>query len=116
MEKGEVYPIAPIRVAIARELGADVIHRLHRASLARDLWILIGWPAINVALVFAMAKLPFGPLWLLCFVVQGIRLTYYLEISHDLLIHRRFGGRWLSSLLGVFYLAPTTYPFSGFYS
>jgi fatty acid desaturase len=108
--------LAKARQFITRELGTDVVQELHRPRLLNDAWILAGWPAVNIALLLAMARLPIGPAFAACFVLQGIRLTWYLEVPHDLFIHRRLGGKRLAAFLGLFYLAPVLYPFTGFSS
>ena len=108
-------PLAVARRALAKELGSATIARRHKASPLQDAIVLVGWPALTATLVWAAGTLPpFRPAWAACVVAQGIVLTWYLEVGHDLFLHRRLGGRRLSSVLGFLYLLPIFYSYTGF--
>jgi fatty acid desaturase len=92
------------RALIARELGADQLHRLHSRNLPLDLAAIFGSIALFLLLAWKLATGTVAdPLWWLWLVVQGDLVLVMAFINHDAFVHRKLLSprvRWiLSSVL-----------------
>lgn len=94
--------LAAVRRTIAKEIGKDALANFHRENLALDLLAVFGVMAFFGSMMSALALLPFGFLWCLCFVAQGFSLQWMALVSHDIFVHRGVGGKrwsWLGSMV-----------------
>lgn len=102
------YDIRGAARAIARELGAETIRGLHRASRALDALVFVGLWSVIASLFVGLGTLPVGPWWAALLVLQGFALQALAYLAHDLFVHRQAAGRWSASL-AAFCLAPLTF-------
>src|SRR5205823_5894510 len=72
------------RRLITRTLGIAAITRIHKQDPFLDWPAIIVQPAVFAIFVVALTRLPFGPLWLACFVLQGFLLQILGYTTHDL--------------------------------
>jgi fatty acid desaturase len=99
--------LAAARRAASKVLGPERVAALHRANPWLDGLTMVALPALTVGLVIVMARLRFfGPAWIAAFLFQGLVFTWYLEVAHDLFMHRRVGGRTFAPVLGFLYFLP----------
>jgi fatty acid desaturase len=94
------------RALIARELGAEQLHRLHAPNLALDLAAIFGLIGLFLACAWELATGDIHDvLWWVCFVVQGDVIVLMGILNHDVFVHRKLlpeRVRWvLSSILGA---------------
>jgi len=92
------------RAAIAGELGAGQLARLHAPNLALDLAAIFGSIALFLLFAWVLATgSAHSPIWWLCFVAQGDLVLVMAFINHDAFVHRKLLAprmRWvLSSIL-----------------
>lgn len=83
-----------VRRLFNRELGPENLKRLHKQNRFLDSSALVMMALAFLLLMAALALLPIGFLWLLCFVLQGFLLMNFGLAYHDLFMHRRaFRGK-----------------------
>ncbi|MCP5245507.1 MAG: fatty acid desaturase [Burkholderiales bacterium] len=87
-------------------LGREAILRLHKENHFYDALALISIWATFFVLMYLLASLPFGWIWLGCFILQGFVLQMLGFCSHDLFTHRRVGGQLVSRIGGMLCLTP----------
>ncbi len=97
------------RRAIARELGAATIARLHKQNPLFDWLAVIGLPCLFATFVVALVRLEFGIFWLTCFILQGFVIQAMAYAVHDLFVHRCVGGTRVGYVLGVLFDLPIFY-------
>lgn len=108
------YDLHAVRAAIKMELGTGTLRELHRESVLLDAaGVGAYWGAVVLFFVL-LAVLPFGLVWVLCFLLQGFALQCLGLLSHDAFIHRRIWGdrgSWVGAMISSFpvLLCPTWY-------
>lgn len=108
------YDLNAVRAAIKKQLGTETLRELHRESVLLDaVGVLAYWGTV-VLLFILLAVLPFGPVWVFCFLLQGFALQCLGLLSHDAFIHRRIWGdrgSWVGAMISSFpvLLCPTWY-------
>jgi fatty acid desaturase len=100
----ELLQLRAARALIARELGAEQLHRLHAQNRAIDLAAIFGLIGLFLACAWELATGSVrDPLWWLCLVVQGDAIVVMGILNHDVFVHRKLLPeriRWvLSSVL-----------------
>ncbi len=99
------------RKALTRALGVEQVRAWHQPSPWLDALTIVGGLGQMAVAVAGTALLPFGPLWLLCALIQPVLLYQWTMISHDLFAHRQVGGSfwaWVGSM--VFTIPRLTLP------
>lgn len=94
--------LALVRSHLQAALGRDAIADLHQKRPLLDTLAVIVSVSLFLLNAAALATLPFGALWLFCFVLQGFLLQLLGLVSHDLFVHRRVWGAtgsWLASIV-----------------
>lgn len=103
----QLRDLAAARRLASKELGPERVRALHRANPWLDALTMVALPSLTVGTLIAMAHLRFfGPAWIAAFLFQGLVFTWYLEVAHDLFMHRRVGGRTFAPVLGFLYFLP----------
>jgi fatty acid desaturase len=102
--RSELLQLRAARALIARELGAEQLHRLHKGNLVLDLLAIFGSIGLFLLLACKLATGSVGdPLWWLWLVVQADLVLVMAFINHDAFVHRKLLParlRWaLSSVL-----------------
>lgn len=84
------HPLRAARELLTRELGTEQLARLHEASTALDLLSIFGSIALFVLLAWQLATGSVqGPLWWLCFILQGDLILAMGIVNHDVFVHRK---------------------------
>jgi fatty acid desaturase len=92
------------RALIVKELGAEKLAELHRPNLALDLGAIFGLTGLFLFCAWRLATgSASGPLWWICFIVQGNLVIVMAILNHDAFVHRKLlrpPFRWvISSIL-----------------
>jgi|GEM_PF-2513695 len=90
------------RKTIRDKLGSQIIKELHKKNSLLDTVVFFGSITSTILVSYLLAQLTLGPVWLLLFCIQGVLAQLMMLISHDLFVHRKFGGEfwsWVGSML-----------------
>jgi len=93
--------LAAVRRTIAKEVGKDAIASFHESNVFLDVLAVFSILFFFFSMMTALALLPFGWLWALCFIGQGFSLQWMALVSHDIFVHRSVGGKkwsWIGSM------------------
>lgn len=101
-----------IAKAISQEVGVQTLRALHREDRRLDALAVVGSWALVALLFSLLGTLPFGPLWLLLYALQGCALQNLGFCAHDLFVHRKVAGLRWSRVLSIFCLTPLLLPAS----
>lgn len=99
---------------IVKELGKETVRALHKPNRVADVAALLTVPTLFFANAFALATIELlSPLWIALFIAQGFVLPWFQFVQHDLLLHRKIGGKY-NNVLGFLYLLPMMHSFTWF--
>src|SRR5262245_51300057 len=103
---GPATDYATARRRILARIGPEAIRRLHRQKPALDVLAIVTLPLLFITLMVAIARLPLGIVWFVCFVLQGFVIQLLGYAVHDMFVHRGVGGRRVGYWIGVLFDLP----------
>lgn len=103
-----------VRSTIKKQLGGHVLKSLHTENWILDLIGVLMCLGSFTMFFILLSKLPFGIMWLLCFIAQGFALQGLGLLAHDAFVHRKIWGdrgSWIGSIIFFYptFLRPTWY-------
>jgi fatty acid desaturase len=99
--------ITNLKHELTEYLGKDTIRQLNTPNYFFDIGIIILLPILFFSVAYGLSVLPFGFIWILLLITQGFILESFFLLSHEMFIHRNFGGNTFSYIASLIAMIPT---------